>query len=225
MGTLKDNLKITKKAIMTKRATIKRQRTKTGRDKFSHSLSLPKKQIEWLDSYRGNGSELVSTLLGDYIEMSEKTQPSAVKLALQLRMLNEQLEVAEKELKKSKYEYDHWRVKYELIFSHRENVRKFASNPEDITFWYDPENDPYPTYVSSKSHNGYVSLHKIGDEKEKVVARLREEIIDVEKPEYQGTIDTLAHDKTISESIYLGFKANCEAIQQQIDEVEKQLTG
>ena len=222
---MKDNLKITKKAIMTKRATIRRQRTKTGRDKFSISFSLPKKQIEWLDSYRGNGSELVSRLLGDYIEMSEKTQPSAVKLALQLRILNEQLEVAKKELQKSFYEFNEWKAKYELIIHHRENVRKFAGNPEDITFWYDQENDPYPTYVSSKSHNGYVSLHKIGDKKEKIVARLREEIINVEKPEYQRRIDTLAHQRAVSESIHLGFNANCEAIQQQIAEVEKQLTG
>jgi hypothetical protein len=222
---LKDNLKNTKKAIMSKRATIKRQRTKTGRDKFSHSLSLPKKQIEWLDSYRGNGSELVSRLLGDYIEMSEKTQPSAVKLALQLCMLNEQLEVAEKELKKSKYEYDHWRVKYELIFSHRENVRKFTGNPEDITFWYDPLNDPYPTYVSSKNHDGKVIFEGIGDNREKVVAILKQEIITVEKEDYQRRIDALAHERAVSESIYLGFNANCEAIQQQIDEVEKQLTG
>ncbi len=222
---MKDNLKITKKAIIPRRATIKRQRTKTGRDKFSHSLSLPKKQIEWLDSYRGNGSELVSRLLGDYIEMSEKTQPSIVKLALQLRMLNEQLEVAKKELQKSFYEFNDWKAKYELIIHHRENVRKFAGNPEDITFWYDPLNDPYPTYIRSKSHDGSVSLHDVGDKKEQIVAKLKEEIINVEKPEYQKRIDALAHERAVSESIHLGFNANCEAIQRQIDEVEKQLTG
>lgn len=225
METLKDNLKITKKAIIPRRATIKRQRTKTGRDKFSISFSLPKKQIEWLDSYRGNGSELVSRLLGDYIEMSEKTQPSAVKLALQLRMFNEQLEVAEKELQKSWHEFNDWRVKHEQKVNHRENVRKFAINPQDITFWYDPLNDPYPTYIGSKSHDGRVSLHQIGDNREKVVARLKQEIIEVEKEEYQKRIDALAHENAVSESIYLGFKANCEAIQQQIDAVEKQLTG
>lgn len=83
---------------MVQNKTAKCGRPKTGQDKFAKSISLSKRQIEWLDQYPGDSSKLIRQLLDDYIDVSANAQPEAVKLILRIRILQEQQKKTEKEL-------------------------------------------------------------------------------------------------------------------------------
>jgi hypothetical protein len=111
------------KRAKSKRITIKRGRRKTGQQRFSKSFSLDKRQVEWLDAYQGDSSELIRPLLDDYIDASVSAQPEALKLVLRLRMLKRQQEKigveldydiggsAYRNLVFAKADYERWRDK------------------------------------------------------------------------------------------------------------------
>ena len=124
-----------------KNKTVKRGRTKTGQLYFGKSFSLSKRQIEWLDAYQGDSSELMRQLLDDYIDASVSAQPDALKLVLRLRMLKRQQEKIDMELNGykiagtacrnlsfAKADYERWRDKKGKEEDEAQKISE--SNPE-----------------------------------------------------------------------------------------------
>ena len=206
-------------------ATIKRARTKTGREKVSKSFSVTKEQDEWLDNYLGNSSELVSRLLGDFIETSEKTQPTAIKLSITRKNLLKQLEVTETMLRRSERTFSDWTDKLKYAVKHKDSVLQFSKIHEDqIKIWYDKLNEPYLTYISCSSIRDLgVAFTGINDSKEKALKRLKDETPIVESPDYQKKLDILFHEKEVSESIYTAYKQSRELIKKEIANIDEQL--
>lgn len=223
---MKDNLKDTEEHKIRVHSTIKRARSKTGQDKFSKSISFPKKQIEWLDhEYKGRTSELITRLLGDYIETSEKTQPTAIKVYLHLKTLKGQLENTKLEFGESARLFFNNKGLFEKLVGDRDVLRQLSIIPEDqLKISCDELNTP--KFVSISGNGLYISLEHYGrKERDQVIKRLRNESAMMESAEYQSKIDILEHQTKVAESVYNAYKQNLQLIEQQIAEIEKQLIG
>jgi len=225
---LDNNWKIADDAKIRNHATVKRARHKTGKEKISHSFSLPKTQIEWLAQYQGNSSELISRLLGDFIETIDKIQPSTVKLAQKLQMLREQLKKAEENCWLSMNKFYTSRDRYNDAISYKERVPQLAQLAEEKLKIHSSQFDEhYTAYISSiENPKLWVTIECSKDEtKKEVVALLKKEVAKVHDIQYQNRINELEHEKAINESIYNAFLKNQSLIQQEIAETEKQITG
>lgn len=208
---------------------IKRARHKTGRDKISTSFSIPQSQINWLNEHPEiNQSQLVSSLLAEYLEAIKSAQSEKIKLILKLRALKTENEKAEKEMNRSEREFNDVRNTYSSKIEHFENLRYIAQLPlEQLKISFDELNNPGIAWVSDKNSKkkfdtqNVTVIHKGLKEPAQIHAKLSEQLKFAEGAEYKTKLEKLKQDIELPESIYKAFKEKYENITKQIGDIER----
>jgi hypothetical protein len=209
----------------------KRARYKTGRVKTSMSFSISQSQIDWLNEHpQINNSHLVSSLLEEYIDAYNATQPEKVKLILRLRALKIEQDKAEKELGNAEYTFRHVKGNYDTAFEYLTNLRYIGQLPlEQLKINFDELNNPDIAFIhDSEATNKFdrrnVSIKYYGQkEPAQIYALLKKKLEEAESTAYQTKLEWLKRDIELPESIYNAFKQNYENISKQIGEIEKSI--